>query len=91
MAAIIMLHIFTHTVTTSNARGRYLTGVVFSDGAVSIDDSRTSKWDTAVKRACDHGANGFVHDTHTDTTYTVVTDYRDGEAVQAGWVRRHNQ
>jgi hypothetical protein len=68
MAAVIMLHIFTHTITTSVARGRYLTGALYSDGAISLDDSRTSNYDVAVKRARDHGHNGFVHDTHTDTT-----------------------
>ncbi len=69
MAALIMLHIFSHTITTTNARGRYLTGTAFSDGAVNVDDSRTSNWDTACKRARDHGHNGFVHDTHTDVTH----------------------
>lgn len=68
MAAVIMLHIFTHTITTANARGRYLTGTLFSDGAINIDDARTSSWEKAVTAARTHGVNGFVHDTHTDTT-----------------------
>lgn len=70
MAALIMLHILSTTFTTSVARGRYLTGIATSEGGVKVDDSRTSSWKLACQRADTHGVNGFVHDTHTDATFT---------------------
>ena len=71
MAALIMLRIYGHTLTTSNARGRYITGAVFTDGAIHMDDARTSNDGKAVKLAGEHGDNGFIHDTHTGRSITV--------------------
>lgn len=69
MAATIMLRILGATFITSTSRGRYVTGTVASDGTVSMDVSRTSKWAEACKRASAH-SSGYVHDTHTGITLT---------------------
>lgn len=72
MAALIMLRIYGTTLTTTNARGRFLTGAVLSDGSITTDVSRTSNDKLACQRADVHGDTGFVHDTHTGRTVSVA-------------------
>lgn len=49
-----------------------MTGTIFSDGSLHLDDPRTSSPAIAVKAAGEHGDNGFVHDTHTGRSITVA-------------------
>lgn len=72
MAATILLNIYGHRIPCSNARGRFMTGTIFSDGSLHLDDSRTSSPAKAVKAAGEHGDNGFLHDTHTGRSITVA-------------------
>lgn len=69
MAALIMLNILGHKITTTVARGRYVTGTLDSANVLTLDASRTNKWGEACKRADAHGAIGIVHDTHTGDTF----------------------